>query len=340
MNIPMPNGMTRDNMLEILLCEEYGHLPPPPLAIEARELACDSAFCAGKAALRRLELICRTERGAFAFPVAYTQRQTSDPSPLLVHINFRPDVPDKYQPTEELVDGGYSVLSFCYTDVTSDDGDFTDGLAGLVYPGGVRGRHDCGKLGLWAWAAMRVIDYAVTLAQIDHTRITVAGHSRLGKTALLVGALDHRVWCAYSNDSGCAGAALFRDKQGETAAKIWEQFPYWFAPAFEAWVDREGEMPFDQHFLLCANAPHRVYVASAEEDLWADPEKEYLSCQLAAKHYRALGLPAALPTEMPRPGEPVDGGLIGYHIRRGKHYFSREDWRYLLGYLSQAQRRD
>ena len=48
-------------------------------------------------------------------------------------------------------------------------------------------------------------------------------------------------------------------------------------------------MPFDQHFLLAANAHHRVYVASAAEDLWASPKNEYLSCVAASGYFKALG---------------------------------------------------
>ena len=43
------------------------------------------------------------------------------PVPAFVHINFRPNVPDSYQPTEELVDAGYAVLSFCYIKEYSED---------------------------------------------------------------------------------------------------------------------------------------------------------------------------------------------------------------------------
>ena len=84
------------------------------------------------------------------------------------------------------------MLHFCYQDVTSDDGDFTNGLAGMIYPDEKRGKTQCGKIGLWAWAAGRVMDYACTVPEIDHDRIGVVGHSRLGKTALLAGALDER----------------------------------------------------------------------------------------------------------------------------------------------------
>lgn len=255
--------------------------------------------------------------------------------PCFIHINFRNLVPDRYLPAEEIVDNGYAVLSFCYEDVSSDDGDFTSGLAGLVYPKGRTSKTQCGKIGIWAWAACRVMDYALTRPELDASHISVVGHSRLGKTALLAGALDERFYCAFSNDSGCSGAALARGKRGETIQKICQTFPYWFCGNYKKYAGNESLLPFDQHFLIAANAPHRVYVASAEEDLWADPENEYLSCVAADGYFKAKGLSGFLhPDRLPSVGESFGQGHIGYHLRAGKHYLSREDWQYYIRYLN------
>ena len=334
--LPKPDGMSRAEIVDLLLREEYGYPPLSPLSVRAQEEGRDERFCAGKAILIKLRLICETAYGEFSFPVYYTcPAKKEQPVPCFIHINFRDLVPDKYQPSEEIVDAGYAMLSFCYKDVTSDDGDFTNGLAGLVYPDGKRTATQCGKIGLWAWAAMRVMDYALTLPELDHGRICVAGHSRLGKTALLAGALDERFYCAFSNDSGCSGAALSREKGGETIRKINEVVPYWFCENYAQYGDNEQKMPFDQHFLLAANAPHRVYVASAVEDLWSDPEKEYLSCVAASNYFKEQGLTGFVhPDRLAAAGDYFGEGYIGYHLRAGAHYFSREDWQYYMKYLN------
>ena len=54
-----------------------------------------------------------------------------------------------------------------------------------LYENGKRSPSDAGKIAMWAWAAMRVMDYVMTLPEIDRDNIAVIGHSRLGKTALL-----------------------------------------------------------------------------------------------------------------------------------------------------------
>lgn len=334
--LPMPDGMKKSEILNLLLTEEYGFLPDAPVSVKAEVVETDESFCAGKAVLKKLRLVCETEYGEFAFPVYYTCLNGMDkPVPCFVHINFRDLVPDRYQPTEELVDAGYAVLSFCYKDVTSDDGDFTNGLAGLVYPEGRTSATQCGKIGLWAWAAMRVMDYAQTLPELDHAHISVAGHSRLGKTALLTGALDERFYCAFSNDSGCSGASLSRENTGETIHVITDVFPYWFCENYKKYADNEENLPFDQHFLLAANAPHRVYVASAAGDWWADPKNEYLSCVAASSYYENQGLSGFIHSEeLPVPGTFLGEGHIGYHMRPGNHYMSREDWQYYIKYLN------
>ena len=332
--LPNPMGLDKKEILDLLLREEYGYLPARPYEVTAEEIALDRKFCAGKAPLRTLKLTCRAVWGEFSFPVYYVAPKGKTQIPCFVHINFRDDIPDRYQPTEELVDEGFATLTFCYKDVTSDDGDFTNGLAGIIYPDGKRKSDDCGKIGLWAWAAMAVMDYAMTLPELDHSRICVTGHSRLGKTALLTGALDERFYCAFSNDSGCSGAALARENDGETIAKIVKTFPYWFCENYYKYVDAEDTMPFDQHWLLCANLPHKVYVASASGDLWACPKNEYLSCVAASDYYEAQGKSGFVhPDRLPEVGEYFHDGDIGYHLRDGLHYQSREDWKNYIRFL-------
>jgi len=333
--LPYPMSMKKKEIVDLLLKEEYGRLPSAPYSVTAEIESRDQKFCAGKADLQTLRLTCKAEWGEFSFPVYYVCPNQSDtPVPCFIHINFRDLIPDRYQPTEELVDEGYATLTFCYKDVSSDDGDFSNGLAGIVYPDGVQTEDGCGKIGLWAWAACAVMDYAMTLPELDHFRICVAGHSRLGKTALLAGALDERSYCAFSNDSGCSGAALSRDKTGETIREINDRFPYWFCKGYKEYSDDEDSLPFDQHYLIAANVPHRVYVASAAEDAWACPENEYLSCVAASGYYeKHVGGGFVHPNRLPEVGDSFHDGRIGYHLRAGRHYFSREDWKYYIEYL-------
>ena len=334
--LPDPSGLEQRAIVDLLLREEYGYLPARPYRVSASLESEDKKFCAGKASLKKLILRCQAEWGEFSFPIYYVCPLYTDASvPCFIHINFRSLIPDKYQPTEELVDSGYAVLTFCYLDVTSDSADFTDGLAGVIYPDGERKSDACGKIGLWAWAARAVMDYAVTLPELDRHKISVAGHSRLGKTALLAGALDERFYCAFSNNSGCSGAALARGADGETVKAITDKFPYWFCENYLKYSGKEDTMPFDQHYLIAANAAHRVYVASAEGDLWATPQNEYLACVAASDYYESQGLRGFVhPDRLPCAGECMHEGDIGYHLRSGVHYLSREDWLCYIKYLN------
>lgn len=334
--LPMPNGMEKSEIIRLLLEEEYGFLPSAPNSVTAEAESVDESFCAGKADLQKIRLHCSADWGDFSFPISYVcPKGKKEPVPAFIHINFRDLVPDKYQPTEEIIDAGYAVFTLYYQDVSSDTDDFTDGLAGVVYPGGQREKNRCGKIGLWAWAAMRVMDYALTLPELDHARITVAGHSRLGKTALLAGALDERFFCAYSNDSGCSGAALSRENTGETIEVICNTFPYWFCENYKKYAGNEEALPFDQHYLIAANLPHRVYAASAVGDAWACPKNEYLSCTAASEYFESRGKAGFVhPDRLPLTGEAFHDGYIGYHLREGCHYFSREDWMNLIAYVN------
>ncbi len=330
----LPPLGSRDEMLAILLGEVYGKIPPRPesLTFHVTENFLPRGFCAGHAVCHRIVAEGRLGGRAFSFPFYAALPTAEGKHPFFVHINFRDAVPDRYMPTEELIDAGFAVLSFGYNDVTTDDNDFTNGLAGTLYPDGTRGEHDAGKLALWAWAAHRVLDYAETIGdRLDLTMATVCGHSRLGKTALLAAATDERFRFAYSNDSGCAGAAITRGKEGERVAAISGRFPHWFCPHYATYAEHEEAMPFDQHYLIAAIAPRRVLVGSASEDAWADPVSEQLACLAAAPAFphgfRAPDRPAVI-------GEAFLLGDVGYHLREGAHYFSRADWRRLIEFIN------
>ncbi|MDD2418636.1 MAG: hypothetical protein PHR18_05540 [Oscillospiraceae bacterium] len=316
----------RKAMMEVLCREEYGRLLPAG-EVSAEELSTDKSFCAGKAPLSKVRLTISLPQGEFSFPISCVLPKGNPRCPVFLLINFRDDVPDRYLPSEELVDGGFGVVSFCYKDVTSDDGDFSDGLAGVWYEGRERHGDDPGKIALWAWAAMRVMDYIQTLGGVDAGNVTVVGHSRLGKTALLAGGLDERFAGVISNNSGCSGAAISRGNRGETIAVICDRFPYWFCPNYRRYAGNETAMPFDQHYLLALTAPRRLYVASSAEDLWADPTGEFLGAAAASEAWEKKGEVGLIcPDRLPETGEVFAQGMIGYHVRPGRHYFSRYDW--------------
>ena len=328
----LPALQPREKMLEILQREIYGVMPEAPESVSfVVEENVIPRYCASKAAIHHVSATSVIRGKSFTFPFTAVLPTDGRQHPFFIHINFRDSVPDRYMPTEELIDNGFAVLSFCYKDVSSDDGDFTDGLAGVLFPDGQRKNDDPGKIALWAWASQRVLDWAQQRTDVlDLTRAIVCGHSRLGKTALLAGATDTRFAFAYSNDSGCAGAALARGTHGETVRDICRNFPFWFCENYLRYVDNEEAITFDQHYLLACVAPRRVLIGSASEDHWADPISEQLACAAASN---AFTHGFAGPDRPAQIGETYFGGDIGYHLRRGTHFFSREDWLKLIRFV-------
>jgi hypothetical protein len=258
-------------------------------------------------------------------------------------------------PLEMIIDRGYAIATMCYHDIFPDNPKMKGRSVIPLFTGysanntatnegvgsGSNGttRHDIGHsacdewqaIGAWAWGSSRIVDYLETREEIDNDKVAIMGHSRQGKAALWAGAQDERFKVVISNNSGCGGAALFRREFGETIDIINNAFPHWFCGNFQKYNKREPSLLVDQHQLIALIAPRKAYVASAEEDQWADPKGEFLATYHAGPAYRLYGLSAIDSETMPELHAPIMED-IGYHIRAGKHDVTDYDWKQYLDF--------
>lgn len=336
------SGVRRGELLELFRDQVYGRRPETRYSVRFEQTAENTTAFDGAATGRAFDAIIKIDDRSYSFPfVVFVPNGITGKVPAVVHINNRYFVPletaleknDPFWPVETMIRRGYATASFHTSDV---DPDKKDG-----YEGGIRSFFADGKpptdnawrsLSAWGWAASRVLDYLETVDAVDASRVAVSGHSRGGKTSLWAACEDERFAIAYSNNSGCGGAALSRRAYGETVGRITTSFPHWFCKPFAAYAGCENELPVDQHEVIALIAPRGVYVASADQDLWADPKGEYTSLVAAAPVFQLLGKQSIETASMPSLGQQRVVGQTGYHIRAGGHGLGDEDWGFFLDF--------
>lgn len=227
-------------------------------------------------------------------------------------------------PIETMLKRGYAVIVSCYGSWTPDDALLwrSHGIANCT------GDTESGAISCWAWALSRLIDAAGLLPEVDAAGVAVAGHSRLGKAALWAAAWDARIGAVLANNSGCAGAAPVRHARGETLEQMAARFPHWLRP------DAKPDLPpIDQHQLIALAAPRAVYVASAEDDAWADPIGSYEALRIASAAWGDAPESWASAEEMWSGCRQQIHGKLGHHIRPGGHDLLPYDWRRFLDFI-------
>ena len=236
---------------------------------------------------------------------------------------------------EFVLDRGYALATVYYGDIEPD---FREGWkmgvrASLAStePGGTAQPDAWSAIGAWAWGLSRALDCLEREEMVDARRVALLGHSRLGKTALWAGAVDQRFAIVISNNSGEGGAALARRCFGERTHHLVDAVPYWFCRRYAEYARREAALPVDAHLLIALMAPRPVYIASAAQDLWADPLGEFLAGREAGPVYQLFGLKGTEAAQQPGVDQPV-GDYVRYHVRSGDHDVTAYDWQQFLDF--------
>jgi hypothetical protein len=243
---------------------------------------------------------------------------------------------------EMVIAKGYALATYYYGDVEPDHAEgWKTGLRAALAKDGASTQFApdaWGAIGAWAWGLSRGLDYLETDKAIDAKQVAVIGHSRLGKTSLWAGAADERFAMVISNNSGEGGASISRRDFGETIAVLNKNFPHWFCGNYKLYTDAPEKLPVDMHQLAALAAPRPLYIASADEDKWADPKGEFLAGKLAEPVYALFGKKGTGVTDWPSVDQPV-GETIGYHVRTGKHDVTAYDWEQYLKFADKHFKR-
>lgn len=363
----------RQEILNLYSREVHGITPSNKLPVKYQLISEDKEALGGKA-IRREVKICFSESEAHCVNLLLYVPLIQQPVPVFLGLNFEGNhsvYPDpgiqlnpKWMPNnnirglvnnhateasrgarqerwqvEKIINRGYGLATIYYGDFELDRKDRSgkDGIRTL-FP--VTDSDDeWGTIAVWAWGLSRALDYLETDKSVNSKQVAVMGHSRLGKAAIWAAAQDTRFAMMISNNSGEGGAALSRRNFGETIADLNRVFGYWFSNNYKKYGPNPGSLPTDAHMLLTLMAPRPIYVASATEDLWADPRGEYLSAFHTAPVYQLYGLKGLTSEQMPGPDSPVSTEAVGYHLRTGEHNVKAYDWDQYLNFADRQFRK-
>ncbi len=359
-----PISWLEERRSEILAFYEryvYGAIPPRPARVEYNIISENLNAFDGLATRREIEIHCYHGSQKLIIPVLwYLPNQTTRAVPCIVGLNFCgnagcTDEEDIILDTTEergfqkgrwelpfLLKSQVGVITAPRNAIFPDDYDGrAQSIYKLFYKPEELTQENRSLTAISAWAAgyRLLLELAETDTRINSRNIWAHGHSRLGKTALWIGANEPRFSGVVSNDSGCCGAALLRGATGEKIRDIVKRFPYWFCAEFDRYQNQEELLNFDQHFLLALIAPRPLLVASASEDEWASPKCEFAATLAVSEVYKlfgAQGLPSS--TTFPEPDQALFGDYLAYTLRSGKHNVTRQDWEFVLNFMKHTSK--
>lgn len=299
----------RNELKELFQKYQYGHLPPPPGNVTARELGSRKDNATG-ATVKQIVLTFGPQQSILVhLDLVIPPGEGPFPAILRGDLGWGPTKPELI---EAVAKRGYMLAHFARVNVVPDDKKDRTG-AYRAYP-------DCdwGAIAAWAWGFHRVVDYLLTLENVAGDKLIATGHSRGGKATLLAGAFDERIAVTAPNNSGCGGAGCYRLQapKSEDIKAITKNFPHWFQEDFTRFIGRVEQLPVDQHELKALVAPRALLSTEALGDLWANPKGTQQSHTAAKEVFTFLGVP----------------DKIGIHFREGGHAQGVDDFNVLMDF--------
>ncbi|MFM1944002.1 MAG: hypothetical protein RI897_2984 [Verrucomicrobiota bacterium] len=280
--------LDRVKMVEVLERWQYGHAPDVP-SFEVENLVVKEVRVEGVAGMARLvtaELVFGPRRELRMQVGCWLPGGDAAEVPVVLGIEpvWWPDPFLRRGVVKRLLSRGYGFAGFDHNALASYE-DPKLRAAQQAYPD-----YDWGVVAVAAWGCRVTLSWVQDLKGVRPDRIAVWGHSRRGKSALLAGALDERFAAVAPHMSGMAGSALYRvrGKGAQELEQLLER--YWLGPRAFSFIDREKEMPFDQHWLLSMVAPRACYVHVGREDYWGNPEGERAAYEAGREVYRGMGV--------------------------------------------------
>lgn len=182
----------------------------------------------------------------------------------------------------------------------------------------------------WAYAISAALDALEKDPRIDPGHLSVMGHSRHGKAALLATIWDPRIEAVVAHQSGFGGASLSRSATGERLDRMAETYPHWLAPGALKYAADPSLLPFDQHLVLALIAPRRVFLGNGRRDVWSDPNSSFRAAEAASEAWAAYGVRGLSEGSM-RTFDP--GAGIVWWLRLGGHSIVEEDIDAFIGFL-------
>ena len=321
----MSNTLTKDMSQALQAAERiYGTLPERPVHLNCKSESIDPSYAAGKAMLCQAKLMAELEEKEISIPFISVIPKADTPLPAIVYLSYEMEIPNKFLPTEEIIDRGYAIFSLCIKDVSDNSPDFKSQITRHISPSR-RKRLSPGKIALWAWAALRLLEYVDDLEFVDKKRIIVAGHGMLARSALLAsgnsGKCTHVIASCITENP-----VPFTERSNKSGLTV-RDFPYLYSPAFA------DEPNIDELECLLNLADKKHLLLGFSEESEYIPDYNYIhKIRNSSQASRAFA-PQKTQSKIPAFPLRIQEDDLSYHIRRGSDYFSREDWNIYLDFI-------